>query len=49
MSCGVATQDKELRSRLKIDIGAKRLTNYLTSLEEIKTSLQEETQMIFMI
>ena len=35
---GVATQDKELRSRLKIDIGAKRLTNYLNaSLEEIKT------------
>ncbi len=35
---GVATQDKELRSRLKTDIGAKRLTNYLNaSLEEIKT------------
>lgn len=35
---GVATQDEELRSRLVVDIGARRLNNYLTaSLEEIKT------------
>ncbi len=35
---GVATQDEELRSRLIVDIGARRLNNYLTaSLEEIKT------------
>jgi glutamate synthase domain-containing protein 2 len=35
---GVATQDKKLRKRLKIDVAAKRLTNYLNaSLEEIKS------------
>ena len=35
---GVATQDEQLRSRLIVDIGARRLNNYLTaSLEEIKT------------
>lgn len=35
---GVATQDEELRKRLKVDVAAKRLTNYLNaSLEEVKT------------
>jgi glutamate synthase domain-containing protein 2 len=35
---GIATQDNELRKRLKVDIASKRLTNYLNaSLEEIKT------------
>ncbi len=35
---GVATQDPELRSRLKIEAAAKRVANYLNcSLEELKT------------
>ena len=35
---GIATHDDELRKRLKIEVAAKRLTNYLNaSLEEIKT------------
>lgn len=35
---GVATQDVELRKRLKIDAAAKRVANYLNcSLEELKT------------
>lgn len=35
---GVATQDSELRKRLKIDISAKRVENYLkVSTEELKT------------
>ena len=35
---GVATQDDELRKRLKIDVAAKRVENYLTvSTEELKT------------
>ena len=35
---GVATQDNELRERLKIDLAAKRVENYLkVSTEELKT------------
>lgn len=35
---GIATQDKELRDRLKTDAAAKRVANFLnTSLEELKT------------
>ncbi|WP_298501460.1 glutamate synthase-related protein [uncultured Methanobrevibacter sp.] len=35
---GVATQDSELRKRLKIDVSAKRVENYLkVSTEELKT------------
>ena len=35
---GVATQDDELRKRLKIDVSAKRVENYLkVSTEELKT------------
>ena len=35
---GVATQDEELRKRLKIDVAAKRVENYLNvSTEELKT------------
>ncbi|OED29838.1 glutamate synthase-related protein [Methanosphaera sp. WGK6] len=35
---GIATQEPELRKRLKIDIASKRLTNFLNaSLDEIKT------------
>ena len=35
---GVATQDDELRERLKIDLAAKRVENYLkVSTEELKT------------
>ncbi|WP_455645461.1 glutamate synthase-related protein [Methanosphaera sp.] len=35
---GIATQDPKIRKRLKIDIAAKRLTNFLNaSLDEIKT------------
>ena len=35
---GVATQDLELRKRLKIDVSAKRVENYLkVSTEELKT------------
>lgn len=35
---GVATQDEELRKRLKIDIASKRVENYLrVSTEELKT------------
>ena len=35
---GVATQDEELRKRLKIDVAAKRVENYLkVSTEELKT------------
>ena len=35
---GVATQDDELRKRLKIDVAAKRIENYLkVSTEELKT------------
>lgn len=34
---GIATQDEDLRARLKIDAGAKRVANYLNvSLEELK-------------
>lgn len=35
---GVATQDQELRQRLKVDAAAQRVTNFLNcSLEELKT------------
>ncbi|WP_066454081.1 glutamate synthase-related protein [Anaerotruncus rubiinfantis] len=35
---GAATQDPELRKRLRVDIGAQRLANFLTaSTEELKT------------
>ena len=35
---GIATQDPDLRSRLKIEPAARRVGNYLnTSLEELKT------------
>lgn len=35
---GIATQDEELRSRLKVDAAARRVANYLkVSLEELKT------------
>lgn len=35
---GVATQDEELRERLKVDLAAKRVENYLkVSTEELKT------------
>ena len=35
---GVATQDDELRKRLKIDVASKRVENYLrVSTEELKT------------
>ena len=34
---GIATQDEDLRARLKMDAGAKRVANYLNvSLEELK-------------
>ena len=35
---GIATQDPELRKRFKVDIGAKRLTNFFNvTLEELKS------------
>lgn len=35
---GIATQDSELRSRLQVDVAAKRVANFLNvSLEELKT------------
>ena len=35
---GVATQDEDLRKRLKIDVASKRVENYLrVSTEELKT------------
>ncbi|MEG0292515.1 MAG: glutamate synthase-related protein [Anaerovoracaceae bacterium] len=35
---GIATQDEELRKRLKVDVAAKRVGNFLNvSLEELKT------------
>ena len=35
---GIATQDENLRKRLKVDAAAKRVANYLNvSLEELKT------------
>lgn len=35
---GIATQDEDIRKRLKIDVASKRLTNYLNAtLEEIKS------------
>ena len=38
MPAGVATQDEELRKRLKIDVATKRVENYLkVSTEELKT------------